>query len=258
VVVRAGERERSAQVSLIRDLLREHLLHNGGRRGQRLPYEYALSRELGCSRNVLREALGLLVADGLIRRERGRGTHVLTTSPATSIDQGMDLWSAMRSEIEPSPIGSAVSYLVLEVSAIRASGVLADLLSVPAGTVVTHVERLVLLEDHRVGHWDLHITAADRAPGPGSGMAALAGALMAEPLLRALGLDPGYEEVRVEAITPSPRTARLLYTGSRDRPTLRVSRRFHDAQGRPLALAIGRCALPGAAFSVIRQCTRAS
>ena len=256
MVVRAGERERSAQVSLIRDLLREHLLHNGGRRGQRLPYEYALSRELGCSRNVLREALGLLVADGLIRRERGRGTHVLTTSPATSIDQGMDLWSAMRSEIVPSPRQSAVSYRVLEVSAIRTSGVLADLLTAPPDTVVTHVERLVLLEGHRVGHWDLHIMAADGAPGRGSAIAALASALMAEPLLRALGLDPDHEEVRVEAITPSPRTAGLLYGGARDRPTLRVSRRFRDARGRPLALAIGRCALPGAAFSVIRQCTR--
>jgi DNA-binding GntR family transcriptional regulator len=33
-----------------------------------------LTRELGCSRNVLREALALLVADGILRRERGRGT----------------------------------------------------------------------------------------------------------------------------------------------------------------------------------------
>jgi hypothetical protein len=57
-----------------RDLLREHLLAGGSKRGHRLPHEHVLTRELGCSRNVLREALALLVADGILRRERGRGT----------------------------------------------------------------------------------------------------------------------------------------------------------------------------------------
>lgn len=245
---------RSAQVSLVRDLLREHLLHTGGRRGQRLPYEHALSRELGCSRNVLREALGLLVADGLIRRERGRGTHVLTTSPAISIDQGLDLGLAMRAEMMPRQRGMAVTYQVLGVSAVGASGVLADLVDVPPGTVVTHVERLVLLDGRRVGHWDLHITCVARAPERVPEIAALAHGHMTEALLRALGRRPDREEVRVEAITPSPRTAGLLYRGADIQPTLRMSRRFHDDQARTLALVIGRCALPGATFSVIRQC----
>jgi hypothetical protein len=94
--------------------------------------------------------------------------------------------------------------------------------------------------------------AAERVPE----IAALAGHQMAGPLLRSLGLNPDHEEVRVEAIAPSPRTASLLYGGSRDRPTLRVSRRFCDGRGRALALAIGRCTFPGATFSVIRPCGR--
>jgi DNA-binding GntR family transcriptional regulator len=254
--VRLETRERSAQVSLVRDLLREHLLHSGGRRGQRLPYEHTLSRDLGCSRNVLREALGLLVADGLIRRDRGRGTHVLTTSPAISIDGGLDLGSAVRAEMEivPRARQEAVSYRVLGVSLAGASGLLAGLVGVPPDTVVTHVERLVVLEGTRVGHWDLHITRVERAAERVPEIAALAGREMAGPLLRSLGLSPDHEEVRVEAITPSPRTASLLYGGSRDRPTLRVSRRFCDGRGRTLALAIGRCTFPGATFSVTRQC----
>jgi DNA-binding GntR family transcriptional regulator len=77
---------------------------------------------------------------------------------------------------------------------------------------------------------------------------------MAESLLRALGLRPDHEDVRVEAITPSPRTARLLYQGERDQPTLRMSRRFYDDHEAVLALFIGRCALPGGAFSVTRRC----
>lgn len=256
--MRVGERGRSEQASLVRDLLREHLLHGGGARGRRLPQEYALSRELGCSRNVLREALALLVADGLIRRERGQGTHVLTTSPAISIDRGVDLRSAMLGDAPTRQSAPAVSYRVLRVGTVPAPALLAGLLDVRPGTPVWHLERLVETDGRRVGHWDAHIVASGRAPGsPVAGpadLAGLAGAQMAESLLRGLGLRPDHEELRVEAITPSPRTARLLYQGERDQPTLRMSRRFYDDRQSVLALFIGRCALPGATFSVTRRC----
>jgi DNA-binding GntR family transcriptional regulator len=234
----------------VRDLLREHLLHSGGRRGERLPHEHTLIRELGCSRNVLREALALLAADGLIRRERGRGTHVLTTSPPISIDEGLDLGAAIRDEVAPRPAARAVSYRVLRIGAVRAPPMLAGLLGVPPGTPVSHIERLVQVEGWRVGHWDLHVTGTHHA----AAVAALARTEMTEPLLRALGLSPDYEEVRVEAITPSPRTAELLYRGGGHQPTLRLTRQFCDARRQVLALAIGRCALPGATFSVTRRC----
>jgi DNA-binding GntR family transcriptional regulator len=235
----------------VRDLLREHLLRSGGRRGERLPYEHTLISELGCSRNVLREALALLAADGLIRRERGRGTHVLTTSPPISIDEGLDLGAAIRDEVAPrAAVRAVVSYQVLRLGAVRAPAMLAGLLGVPPGTPVSHIERLVQVEGRRVGHWDLHVTGTHRA----AAVAALARTEMTEPLLRALGLSPDYEEVRVEAITPSPRTAELLYQGGGHHPTLRLTRQFCDARRQVLALAIGRCALPGATFSVTRQC----
>lgn len=234
----------------MRDLLREHLLRSGGRRGERLPPEHTLISELGCSRNVLREALALLAADGLIRRERGRGTHVLTTSPPISIDEGLDLGAAIRDEAAPRPAVRAVSYRVLRLGAVCAPAMLAALLGVPPGTPVIHIERLVQVAGRRVGHWDLHVTGTHRA----AAVAALARTEMTEPLLRALGLSPHYEEVRVEAIVPSPRTAELLFRGGGHQPTLRLTRQFRDARGQVLALAIGRCALPGATFSVTRRC----
>lgn len=243
---------RAEGISLVRDLLREHLLQDGRRRGYRLPYEHVLTRELGCSRNVLREALALLVADGILRRERGRGTHVLTTSPAISIDGGLNLGDAMRTEIAPVPADRAVGYQVLRVGTVRAPALLAGLLGVAPGTSASHVERLVKFEGRRVGHWDLYITEVPaRSP-----LAELARTQMAERLLRGMGLDPRREEVRVEAITPSPRTAGLLYRGERGQPTLRVTRRFYGARHEVLAIAIGRCAWPAATFSVVRECAQ--
>lgn len=252
-----GEHGRSGQASLVRDLLREYLLQGGGARGRRLPHEHVLTRELGCSRNVLREALALLVADGLIRRDRGQGTHVLTTSPAISIDGGVDLRAAMLGDIAPRRTEAEVdvSYRVLRAGAVPAPALLAGLLGLSPGTGIWHVERLVETGGHRVGHWDAHIVATGSEPGSGKAdVAALAGSRAAESLLRGLGLRPDHEELRVEAITPSPRTARLLYQDGRDQPTLRLSRRFFDERQALIALFIGRCALPGATFSVTRRC----
>lgn len=245
-----GAGGRAEEASLVRDLLREHLLADGRGRGYRLPYEHLLSRDLGCSRNVLREALALLVADGIVRRERGRGTYVLTASPAISIDEGLNLGDAMRAEIAPSPAGRAVSYEVLRAGTVRAPALLAGLLGTAPGTPVSHVERLVTFEGRRVGHWDLYFTGAPAGPL----LAELAGTRMAGRLLREAGLDPRQEEVRVEAIIPSPRTAGLLYRGDGCQPTLRVTRRFYGAGRELLAIAIGRCAWPAATFSVTREC----
>jgi GntR family transcriptional regulator len=247
---------RSGQASLVRDLLREYLLRDGPRPGGRLPHEHDLVRELGCSRNVLREALALLVDDGLIQRERGRGTHVVTTGPAISIDEGLDLRAAMGQEgkagrgFVPAAPSLAVTYQVLRTGILRSPALLAGLLDVEPGAPLVHVERLVVAAGRRVGHWDVHIAGVRPDPR----VALLAGTSRAEPLLRSLGLGPDHEEVRVEAIIPSPRTAGLLYQGDRHQPTLRMSRRFCAADGRIIALFIGRCALPGAAFSVVRQC----
>jgi GntR family transcriptional regulator len=49
--------------------------------GEKLPPEMELSKSFGVSRVTLRQALSILDADGLLNRERGRGTYV-TKTPA--------------------------------------------------------------------------------------------------------------------------------------------------------------------------------
>ncbi|MGW0667212.1 GntR family transcriptional regulator [Streptomyces sp. NPDC002746] len=52
--------------------------------GDRLPPEAELARRIGLSRNTVREAVALLVADGLVERRWGVGTTVLEPVPPAS------------------------------------------------------------------------------------------------------------------------------------------------------------------------------
>ncbi|MFW7414502.1 FadR/GntR family transcriptional regulator [Demequina sp. SO4-18] len=51
--------------------------------GERIPTETALVEEFGIGRNTVREALQSLVHAGLLRRDQGRGTYVISTSELT-------------------------------------------------------------------------------------------------------------------------------------------------------------------------------
>lgn len=58
------------------DTLRRFILNQGLRAGMKLPSERELSENLAISRNVVREALSHLVAEGLIEKKAGRGVFV--------------------------------------------------------------------------------------------------------------------------------------------------------------------------------------
>ncbi|WP_313340037.1 FadR/GntR family transcriptional regulator [Sedimentibacter sp.] len=86
--------------------------------GDKLPSEKILSDELGVSRTTLREAIKMLVANGVLTIERGRGTFV-TTNPNSQNDPfGISYledkkklvlnWFEMRLMFEPNVVKLAV------------------------------------------------------------------------------------------------------------------------------------------------------
>src|SRR5919202_6326395 len=57
--------------------------------GVRIPAELELAAQLGLSRHTVRHALGVLSNEGLLRRERGRGTTVVSTGASRVIERSL-------------------------------------------------------------------------------------------------------------------------------------------------------------------------
>ena len=68
------------------DRLRGMIFGGTYEKGDRLPTEPKLAKELGVSRATLREALKQLESEGAISRVHGLGTFVATTEPSITLD----------------------------------------------------------------------------------------------------------------------------------------------------------------------------
>lgn len=104
--------------------------------GEPLPPELDLVDHLGVSRNTVRQALGALVAEGLLRRKRGAGTVVA----APAIERSLDAFYAFAWEVRAR--GAEHRSTVLERGAVPADQSLAEHLQVPTGSPVERIQRL--------------------------------------------------------------------------------------------------------------------
>lgn len=87
------------EISLYRQvetILRDQIVEGVLRPGDRLPAEEALREEFGISRGTLRMALEALEQDGLVERERGRGTFVSSEARQGAVRARIDLGRMMQ------------------------------------------------------------------------------------------------------------------------------------------------------------------
>src|ERR671936_2156047 len=67
--------------------------------GTSLPGELGLAAKLGLSRHTIRHALGVLTTEGLLRRERGRGTTVLGGQAQPPFERSLGKFYAFAWEV---------------------------------------------------------------------------------------------------------------------------------------------------------------
>ena len=105
--------------------------------GDRIPSEEALATKYGLSRMTARKAISLLVDEGLLRGERGRGTFVIEPK----VDGGVFLIPDFHEEMRTQGVSTHVRLLAVKV--VKAGKVPAQKLGIRRGKQVLYLERVL-------------------------------------------------------------------------------------------------------------------
>ena len=108
--------------------------------GSTLPGELDLAAELGLSRHTVRHALGVLSAQGLLSRERGRGTTVMAPVANGVTERSLGSFYAFAWEV--SARGLEQQSRILEVATIVAPADLAERLALGVSREVKRIARV--------------------------------------------------------------------------------------------------------------------
>ncbi|MFB4289658.1 GntR family transcriptional regulator [Nonomuraea sp. ATR24] len=194
-----SSRPRAERARRVADVLRQQITED--RFGGALPDERTLGRQLGASRNAVREALGLLRQEGLITRRRGVGTTVVMPKYGHGLDRLAGLAETLAGH------GTVTNEVrVAEKVAILPDAVAARL-EVPAEAGGVRLERVRWLDGLPLSLDTSYLTAD-------VGAAVLAGDLVRRDVFGLIeettGSRLGRADVAVHAVCADPDTAALL------------------------------------------------
>ena len=132
-------------------VLREQL--HEGRFTQGLPGELALMRQFGVARVTVRRALQELAGEGLIARERGRGTRPLGAAAAAPNASGLPKTTQLAGLLENIvSMTQNTTVRVLQVSKVTATGEVAQALQLAAGDAVQKAVRVRSTREGPLSH----------------------------------------------------------------------------------------------------------
>lgn len=166
-----------------------------------LPDERTLGRQLDASRNAVREALGLLRAEGLITRRRGVGTTVLAPVYGHGLDRLAGLAEALTG------YGTVTNEVRAAHQVPHVPAPVAGRLGLPAGAGAVYVERL-----RRLNGAPLSLDATYLTPDIGCQLLScdLAGRDLFALIEEITGQRLGRADVAVHAVNADPDTATSL------------------------------------------------
>jgi GntR family transcriptional regulator len=208
----------------ISDAIRQQIAQGVLKVGDVLPGERHYAEQLHVSRMTVRAAQDILVREGLLVRQHGRGTIVAAAKLNRSASAFMSFTEDMQAR------GLAASSQVLAFREEGADVPTAAQLGLPPGAPVVYLERVRLVDGAPL--------ALERVYLPGERFGALLGKNMAEHSLYAVlehefNCSPTVADETVEATLLSAADARLLHV-TRHSPALLASRITRDAQGVPI------------------------
>lgn len=127
------------------------------RPGELIPGEMELAARFGVSRHTMRHALGVLTAEGLLRRTRGHGTRVVEAQAEPPIERGLTHLYAFAWETQER--GLQQNTEVLERTRYPADAEVAEHLGLEAGHPIVRVTRLRIAGEERLALETLYLPA---------------------------------------------------------------------------------------------------
>jgi GntR family transcriptional regulator len=205
--------------------LRARILRGEWQPGDQLPSEPALARDYGLSRGTIREGIELLLRDGLIERQHGRGTFLRDPRIVSEWNAFYGFMPALRS------LGRKVSARPVAVQVHRAGEELAAALEIAAADAVVEVKRLLLVD----GEPFLVTTAyLPDALCPGLAAVDFSAHWLFETLAERYATHIARQERWIEPILPQPADRALLGLAAMQ-PCLLVDEVSRDVHDRPVS-----------------------
>jgi GntR family transcriptional regulator len=206
------------------ELLREELLRGQWKPGDMLPAESELMQRFEISRITVRQVLDMLVRDGLIYRQQGRGTFVAHPTIEQTQVRIVSFTEDMRQR------GFRPGTEVLEAGLLPAPEDIAAKLGIEPGEELAHLRRLRLADEEPMSIEDAYLVHR-YFPG------VLTGDYTASPLRRTLDEKYGVRLVRAKQVlraVMAPRGLARLLSVRPGTALLFIERVSFSAQGIPV------------------------
>lgn len=139
------------------DIIKEDIASGCLKPGLRIPSEANLAQQYNVSPMTVRQAVGVLVEEGLVERVHGSGTFVkrievgATTFGLEALDEVLSNTDALEAKVLKSDI-------------VRVSGIEGELLQLGEGDPVILVERLIIYKDTRFCYQIAYLPFDPKAP----------------------------------------------------------------------------------------------
>jgi GntR family transcriptional regulator len=189
-----------------------------------IPSEQELQTLFGLSRITVRQALSDLVYEGLLIRERGRGTFVAPPKMTHSPEERKSLTEFMMEK------GIKPGWQVIEKGFVAANKEVAANLKLPSNSRVYRIRRLRLADDEVIGHHTAYLPESVSSKINEAGL--LEGGSL-NYIAHLPQMQTSHATRSIEAVAASDLDAKLLHLplGS---PVLMIQRVVLSAAGEPL------------------------